>query len=95
MGLAWAAVASSTTRASPAAKDSSRIPISVAAAGNGVSPRTMLSMPSRIFAIDLPSVVVADHDVAAALCWAGAYDIGSASAEVTAALEFIRTRIRN
>jgi hypothetical protein len=55
----------------------------------------MLSMPSRIFAIDLPSVVVADHDVAAALCWAGAYGIRSASAEATAALEFIRTRIRN
>src|SRR6266850_1925024 len=43
MGLAWAGVGSSTTTASPGAKDSSRIPMSVAAGGGGISPRSIRS----------------------------------------------------
>src|SRR6266852_3190197 len=54
MGLAWAGVGSSTTTASPGAKDSSRIPMSVAAGGAGISPRSMRSIPSSILAIALP-----------------------------------------
>jgi hypothetical protein len=43
------------------------MPMSVAAGGGGVSPRTMLSMPSRILAIGLPLGEFADHDIAAVI----------------------------
>ena len=56
IGLAWAAVASSSTSASPSENDASRMLNKVAAAGGGASPRSIASIPSSILAIAEPSL---------------------------------------